>query len=583
MAYILKKHLVRKADFFEIGDKSIPAELFSVKNDAVDVGILPDILPCKKSSLKISARSRDGLWLGGSGGAVLLKDDGESLFFTEGKDLYDQNVRAILPVDSVVWILCGGGVSKITLEYMTCEEKAELLRNETLNIIDRKGMVSEKRLAVDGDLTSGIKFSDSDNDGGFTAAYCIGEMFHYAVLRKKLGNDSPHVREVHESAVRALRACVLLMYIHGRDDGFVARTYVTADAPERTSGLWLRRQGDTATAVPTGRETDGKSHKIKAPVPDCLASMYRDCGYTDDDIIYKADTSSDEITLHVINIYWASRLLDGEEDRKLVDLGRAWLKKFAHHIIRNNFELVDFTGEPTTWARWSERYFVSDDGWADACLNSAEALFYLKAALAVCGRDETIEKAYNSLLEKGYAKITREHYWRMEQRACVNRWEIFEDIMYGDHMLCAMSYWGLWLCGALSDELKDGFRSWYYTSMCREHHPIYDFPFSMCVPEDKNDLSGAIRWLYDYPITALNSFSPIETRSDVVKKYRQSGQETEMSHLLPMNERYVKKYDTNPYRAYNFPVSRGKMVDSPAQYTTSYWMGRYFGIIEEEC
>ena len=66
-------------------------------------------------------------------------------------------------------------------------------------------------------------------------------------------------------------------------------------------GIFFRKTGGKAVCLET---TDSKNKNCvgyeidaSAKIPERLAKLYTDLGYTDDDIIYKADTSSDEITI----------------------------------------------------------------------------------------------------------------------------------------------------------------------------------------------------------------------------------------------------------------------------------------------
>ena len=148
--------------------------------------------------------------------------------------------------------------------------------------------------------------------------------------------------------------------------------------------------GNAVRRVMECRDTNngivGVEIDASVPVPDRLAKLYRDEGYSDDDIIYKADTSSDEITLEFMMLWLYSRLMSGE-DKELDELVIQNAKNIMSHILDNDLRLVDFTGESTMWAKWYEDYFNTPDGWVDACLNSAEVLMYLKATMDITGEE----------------------------------------------------------------------------------------------------------------------------------------------------------------------------------------------------
>ena len=92
------------------------------------------------------------------------------------------------------------------------------------------------------------------------------------------------------------------MNISGRGNGFVARSYLTPDEPVPDDGLFYRKSGGKAVCLETRaskkRGIAGLEIDASTPVPDRLAALYRERGYSDDGIVYKGDTSSDEMTLH---------------------------------------------------------------------------------------------------------------------------------------------------------------------------------------------------------------------------------------------------------------------------------------------
>jgi hypothetical protein len=63
--------------------------------------------------------------------------------------------------------------------------------------------------------------------------------------------------------------------------------------------------------------------------------------------------------------------------------------------LKNNFLLIDITGKPTTWGRWSPEYVNDDPLWYDEQgLNSLQILSWLLSAYRITGDDMFIT-AYN--------------------------------------------------------------------------------------------------------------------------------------------------------------------------------------------
>ena len=54
----------------------------------------------------------------------------------------------------------------------------------------------------------------------------------------------------------------------------------------------------------------------------------------------------------------------------------------------------------------------------------------------------------------------------------------------------------------------------------------------------------------------------------------------EISWLLPNDERFVSKYDRNPFDYKDEDSGGTRVVESCYIYTYGYWIGRYYGFFE---
>ena len=264
-------------------------------------------------------------------------------------------------------------------------------------------MVSQKRLSDAGNLKSILPYGHSDYDGTFSAAYAIGEIFRYVTLKRELGDFADETMEARKIAVRASEATLLLMYIAGRGDGFVARTYLTSNEPVPDDGLFYKKNGATASCVNTtdarNKKVVGLEVKADAPIPERLRRLYTCDGFEDTDITYKGDTSSDEITHHYLHLLVAHEFL-GREDPEYDELLRTAAVNTMTHIIKNNFALREADGNYTTWAKWNLEYFNSQMGWADASLNAGQLLMYLRVTMHLTGEQGIWQKTYDELIKK---------------------------------------------------------------------------------------------------------------------------------------------------------------------------------------
>lgn len=593
--YILKKHLTRRITFLNRNDPQVPSALFSAVSKTPDLSKFPYPLPSAKSEYTCSAEGDNSvMWYGGKTGITRYDPNGESIedkimYFSAHRHLPHHAVDAMFADGMNLWALCKDKVAHIEMIMLTAEEKAEILLDETNNYVMRRGMVSQRGLKECRDYESRYPYAACDNDGLFTSGYAIGEMFRYATLKEKLGNDHPRVRDARKNATKACEACLLLMYIHGRPEGFIARSYHVTGEPVPDDGIFYKREGKTAHCIFTteakSRGRVGEEVPCDYPIPERLAALYRDLGYTDDDIYYKADTSSDEVTGHFLQMKIAHDFLapnDPELDKIIKDA----CKRTTKHIIDHGFEFCESSGKPTTWAKWSKRYFDNDPiGYVDAPLNSSEMLVYLKITMYITGEKGIWQETYDKLVSEGYADLGAKHYDRFYQGAMREKVNPEEDLMYGDNMLALMTYW--MLCTLETDEelltkYRAAFKSW-SGLILREHTPGYDFMYKLGVPDAEIDIEKDAKWFTHFEANRLASSINSERHDVAVKIGRNYDEkrEFEISALLMPNERFISKYDRNPYYL-SENNNKGTCIESCYIYTYAYWIGRYYGFIDEE-
>lgn len=588
--YKLKSHLCRFCTFYQTGDSKIPPELFEYKNEKPCLEGFAYPLPSKKSEYTCCVKTGDIEWFGASNGLTRFDKNAEReedivMFFSAPRDLLDNNVKAIMPDGDNVWALTETGAAYIEMKLIDAEEKADILLEETLKVVSRRGMISQKHLREARNLDSAVPYGHSDNDGSFTSGYSIGEILRYATFKREKGIDHPDTKKAKEVATRAVEACLLLLHIHSRGDGFVARTYLCADEPVPDDGLFFRITDGKATCLETTeskkRGVNGAVIDASAEVPARLAKLYTDLGYTINDIIYKADTSSDEITHHFLHLLYAYEHL-ACDDPELGELIKSSAVGLMNHIIDHGYELHDFTGKPTSWAKWSTRYFDTEFGWVDGALNSAQLLMYLLVTMKITGEQGKWREHYDHLVnDLGYADMTEKHFDRLYQTSLSGEFIFVEDIMYGDHMLAVLAFTGL--CTLEKDEkllakYRKGFKAW-RTSLEREHNPGYDLPYAISCPDEELDFERLAEWFYRTNASRLAAGVSLKGRHDVpVKKMKLGGKE--ISILLPPDERFISKYDRNPLAYVNEDSGGVMVVESCYVYTFAYWFGRYYGFFE---
>ena len=588
--YKLKDHVCRFCKMFSLDNPAVPKALFEAEAVKPDLAGFPYPLPSKKADYTCSAKTGSIEWYGASNGltrydAAAEREEDIVMYFSADRDLPDNNVKALLADGENLWVLTESGATYIEMKLISAEEKSDILRAESEKYVDRRGMKSQKYLREGRNLDSILPYGHSDNDGCFTAAYAIGEIFRYAVYKREKGIDHPDTVTAKKYATRATEATLLLMHISGRGDGFVARTYLCAGEPVPDDGIFIKKQGDKGYVLETTCSQEwncvGAECYAGAEIPARLAKLYRDLGYSDDDIIYKADTSSDEISTHFLFFKIAHDHL-ACDDPELDEIIVSTCKVLMNHIIDNGYILKDFTGKSTSWAKWNEEYFNSDFGYVDACLNSAEVLMYHLVTMDITGEQGKWRESYDYLVnEKHYADYAPKHFDRLMQASIQMDFDYPEDIMYGDHMLAVCSFYGL--CTLEKDEellekYRMGFKSW-RTSLAREHNPGYDIPYMLACPDNDVDIEALATWFYRTNASRLAAGVSLIGRHDIAVKKQLMGNE-EISVLLPPDERFISKYDRNPLYYKNEDSGGIMCVESAYVYGFAYWMGRYYGFFE---
>ena len=213
--------------------------------------------------------------------------------------------------------------------------------------------------------------------------------------------------------------------------------------------------------------------RLTAPIYERIPTIFNDLfpdsaigadGYIDESqIVYKADTSSDEVDGHYALFLTAYRYLcDEPEDAELKEyIADACLKMTDLILEDDHYYIVDATGKATMWSRWLSRYFndsmdvmksqeewtlyrigVNDDkedqlsyGYEDGPLNALEVMAALKTATYIAEsegneRAAIYAKAYDQCFEspysgggnpndpdsyvngKGYMDMALEYVWR---------------------------------------------------------------------------------------------------------------------------------------------------------------------------
>jgi hypothetical protein len=485
--------------------------------------------PRVPAALKLSggparAVASDGaIWYGTAQGVTRVDPTApprdRNQYFAGKRYLPDDHVQQLAPDNAAgMWVLTSNGVSHIELRIMTLAAKAAIFEERVHARHDRHGLVSPSNLRVPGDVSTN-QMRDDDNDGLWTSMYAAAECFRYAVT---------HSAEALANAIKSTEAVLFLEEVAGKR-GFPARSYIRKGEPMPESGDWHWTP-------------DGQYY-------------------------WKDDTSSDEIVGHFFLYGVAMDLLP---DRALKRRIAETAARIMDHIVEHGYYLIDVTGKPTTWGRWSQAYFQQEP--SDSALNSMELLSFLKTAAHITGNARYAKEYRKAAIDLGY------------ERQATRYKELREEINYSDEELAMLSFYNLFRYETDRELLDRYYRpalNGWWENIVREENPLWAFIYTMAQPTMPVDMVGAVRTLYRMPIdtiewTVINSNRQGITIASAADRF----QRRQATVLLPPDERPVMKWNSNPFDIDGGSDGRGE--DDGAAFLLPYWMGRYHGFLVGE-
>ncbi len=478
---------------------------------------------------------------------VITLIEGKISYFSFGAWLMHPTVTKITVSDKgTIAAVTPRGISVITAQYMTLEEKANHYDEMAVKYFTRnEGYQVDRVLRKYGDLESGW-LPNSDNDGLFTGLYCASQCFRYAVT----GDE-----KAKANAKRAVEAMIKLTEVTGKP-GFTARA--TRYSNEENFG-------------------DGNREEWHACEnnPDCE---------------WLGETSSDEMTGHYFayGIYF-DLVADKKEKKKIAQV----VKTITDHILENNFHLCDVDGVPTTWANWEPELLNNDDRWFyERGTNSLEMLSFLKTTYHVTG-EEKYNDVYKMLIEK--------HHYAMN---CIQYKVEDGHVAHIDDQLDFTNIYPL-IVFTDNEAEKEIFKMglthhWQYERV--ERSPMFNIVYGS-LTNNNCDVENAAKSLSEMNLDLIcwpvyNSY-----RKDIVWDTEQEamGIPPQLKYPVEYSSRAFCNYDGNQFvcdsgaeefvyinnkvvnRTSTLPGSgdgaRGMRSVMPYNFLLPYWMGRFHGLL----
>lgn len=522
-----------------------------------------------------AAAGEDGrVWFGTRIGLVGFSDG--KFFYREGPRFMPGNdIRSMaVASDGTPWLATDGGVAALKNRIMTLAEKAEHYEQQLDRYIKRTpyGYTSEVSLKAPGDYSE-IIYSDSDNDGLWTAMYGASQCFAVAVT-----GSEKHRAAAKQSfeAIRFLQK-VTQGGSHSPPRGYIARTILPTNGRNPNDG---RRESDMEMKQ---RDRGWKIYEPRWPTS------------ADGKWYWKSDTSSDELDGHFFFLPLYYDLVANTESEK--ERVREVVRDLADHLIKHNYQLVDIDGQPTRWGVFNpENLNQNPQWWEGRGLNSLSILAYMVVAEHVTG-----DMKYAEAIEY----LRRKHSY--EANAMVAK------IQFGagsgnqsDDEMAIMSFYSL-LKYAKDDQLRSSMRFSmfsYWSLLSTARNPFFNYAYAVHgldqehstlfskLPLDPWDgwLEDSLGTLKGFPLDRLNWPQQNSHRLDLVALPRvrggraQTSQKVERGYcvdgkVLPIENRHFNHWNSDAWRI-NY-AGDGRELASGTVFLLPYYMGRYHGFIEE--
>jgi hypothetical protein len=281
---------------------------------------------------------------------------------------------------------------------------------------------------------------------------------------------------------------------------------------------------------------------------------------------WKGDTSSDEIVGHLFLYGIATDLLPDLALKKRI---AETTTRIMDHILDHGYYLIDVTGKPTTWGRWSPDYFRENP--ADSPLNSMELLSFLKAATHIPGSHRYEVEYRKVALEMGYAETATRYK------------DLREEINYSDEELAMLAFYGLFRYekdeSLLNRYYRPALHAW-WQNMVREDNPLWMVIYGIGDPTDALNFKIAANTLHRMPMDTIEWTVKNSHRGDISMDAEiDRFQHRQAKTLLPRDELPVAKWNANPFDIDG--GNGGRSEDDGAAFLLPYWMGRYHKFLLE--
>lgn len=517
------------------------------------------------------ATGPSGVWFGTTNGAI--RYTGSGFEFRQGRRwLLDNHVREIA-IDPAghAWMATPGGVSCIQSTPMTLGQKATIYE-EAIEKYHRRtsfGYISPATLSKPGDRSAATP-QFTDNDGFNTGLYLGAMSFAYAATGEE--RYRIHARDAFQAL--AFLSEVTQGGPYGGPEGLIARNVVPTTEPDPgevyDEDYDLRRNQRDKLWKIMGR---------RVPV-DASGEWY-----------WKADASSDELDGHFFGFAIYYDVVCKTEEEK--DAVRVVVRRIIDHLIKHDYNIIDYDNKPTRWGRFSPDELNRDPAWhAERGLNSYSILTYLSIAHRILGdthyRDAYLDLAYGD----GYGMngmtqpkdVSGPHdpgHQPDDNMAFMNYYHL---IRYEtDPKLLSMYQYAIRVHWQYERLERNSFTNFVYAACARGGERTDQWGTTDLSPT-RECYEDAVDTLKRYPLDLIEWPMSNAHRIDLIPfKTHGEGAPSMGSDIrgyaFPIDERQEIYWDWNYWRLTY--AGDGTTLRPPHHYLLAYYMGRYHGFIEE--
>jgi len=470
------------------------------------------------------------IWFGSTRGAFMLNEQGKYDYYASKRWLPSDEIIDIAkgPENSIL-ILTDMGLGQIFSKQMTLYDKVMFYDKQVRNRHIRNGFNAGIVSMVDGDITTG-SMRTSDNDGLWTTMYLAGEVFRYSVTK-----SDEALQNITES-LESLERLFTVNHIPGFPSrSFERRGYKYNDKP------WRRAE--------------------------------------DPEWDWKSTTSSDEAIGHIFAFAAIAELVDVPE---LQEKSIMLIDTLMSHIVKNDFYMVDWNGEPTQWARWHPDYVNARPKMVgDRKINSSNIIGMLQTAYHFTKKEKYKKAAFYLMEEHGYLENLMkpmDEIGMAPADADLLSKELSDGWNHSDDEMYYCGYWGLYRY-AFNDTLKAMYKETiidHFEYEREEKEGLWNIMTAL-VGAEEIDLDEAVWYLQKYPLDLIEWTITNSHRKDIVKIEPNFRKQT-ITEMLPASELRISRHNANRFDLDGGNGGRGESSAGDI-WILPYWIGRYLGVI----